>query len=225
MTSPCVRALIFDFDGTIADTFLLRLKSWKDAFKKFGIATRELELESHLYNGLDDEALAQAVCGKEFAERWQGIANYRDVLRRSYANEIKLFPDVNSAISELYASGYELGLCSGTPHNIMEAVLSKETVLQYFTVIQGGDDVPFKKPDSRVLESVLTILAIRPCHAVFIGDTPTDEAMAESVGTIFLGVRREGMPVFFRTNLILDSLKKLTSEYLEAVSSKRNKRG
>jgi len=173
-----IKALIYDFDGTLADTFSLHLKAYKFALSKFGINATRNEIIDGCFNKLDKEA------AKNF-----GISNttlfskyYREGLLLAFKT-IKLYPNVVSTLSKLKNSGFLLGIATSRDRDEMKKALKILKIEKYFDSIITHDEVKKKKPHPEIFLTVCKELGVKPNEVVIIGDAETDLIAANSMKT------------------------------------------
>ncbi|HEX8757515.1 MAG TPA: HAD-IA family hydrolase [Steroidobacteraceae bacterium] len=194
-----IEALIFDVDGTLADTEEAHRRSFNDAFRAHGLDfcwSRELYGE-----------LLQVTGGKErlaaFFDRTRLTESRRERLRdlipllhatktsfyreRIESGRVGLRPGVRRLMSEARAAGVRLAIASTTsPENVtalLEGALGYEAVAE-FSVIATGDAVPRKKPAPDIYLLALSRLGITARCAVAFEDSAMGVAAAKAAGLL-----------------------------------------
>jgi phosphoglycolate phosphatase len=180
------KAVVFDLDGTLADTVADIAAALNDA-----LATRSY--------GPVDEGDARLMIGKgpkilvERALRHLGIypastlvATLTEEFVRCYARQgnglSSLFDSVAECLDDLSARGIPIGVCSNKPHEFCVSLLSDLGVVKQFDAIQGSSgDLP-KKPDPTLLHRALEKLGVAPENALYVGDSETDVRTARAAG-------------------------------------------
>lgn len=177
------RAVLFDFDLTLADSTMGVVECVNYALAKIGfpLAEREaieatigLTLPATLarLTGTTDQVLAT-----NFASHFVQRADLRMVDLTS------LFPDVPRVIQELRKAEIKTGIVSTKYRHRIHAILTRERLNSAFDVIVGGEDVLRHKPDPEGIRHALTRMGISARNAVYVGDHPVD-AMAASAAAI-----------------------------------------
>lgn len=92
------------------------------------------------------------------------------------------YPGVRAALERLRASKRHLAVCTNKPAHLAEIVLARLDLAHFFTRILGGDSLPYRKPDPRVLQTLLDGYAVMQRDALMVGDSEVDAAAAEGAG-------------------------------------------
>lgn len=192
-----IEALIFDVDGTLADTEEAHRQAFNDAFRAHG-------LEFWWSRGLYRELL-QVTGGKErlaaFFDRIRPPPSERErlsgLIPRLHATKtafylesmkmgrVPLRPGVRRLMDEGRAAGVRLAIASTTsPDNVsalLEGALGDDALAE-FSVVATGDVVPRKKPAPDVYLLALGHLGIAPHRAVAFEDSAIGVAAAKAAG-------------------------------------------
>lgn len=179
-----LRAVVFDLDGTLADTapdiraaangVLAALGatplSLEETVRFIGNGAPAFVARMRAARGLpetDEPALLEAFLA--------GYENSHDLTR--------LYPGVPQALLALKDEGILLGICTNKPESPARALLDHLGLSQSFEVVIGGDSLPVRKPDPAPLRAVLAALDAE--EALFVGDSEVDEATARGAGVAF----------------------------------------
>lgn len=185
MKKPCV---VFDLDGTLADTSGDLLAAANHCFRALGLG-------DVLEHGRDsDVALrgGRAMLTRGF-ERvgWDDmdeIDRQYPVLLAAYEknidNETVLYPGAMAAVEELKQRGYAVSICTNKPEGLARLLLTNLGVLSTFDILIGADSLPTRKPDVAPLWA-----AVDPCNGdrertALIGDSITDHKTARAAGIL-----------------------------------------
>lgn len=98
-----------------------------------------------------------------------------------------MLPGSADAVRRLRDSGLRLGIVSQKLRYRVEEVLQRESLLDDFDIVLGGDDIPAFKPDPRGLTMAVEALHA-PGSAIFVGDTTIDAETARRAGLPFVAV-------------------------------------
>lgn len=184
--------LVFDLDGTLADTADDLIRTLNLLLERDGHAPLPAAAARSLV-GAGGRALIQrgyAVNGAALAaERLERL--FRDFLasyRERIADETRLFPGAATALERFAEAGYRLAVCTNKPEDLSALLLEKLGVADRFAAICGRETFPFSKPDPRAL--TLTIEKARGDlgRAVMIGDSKTDIDTARGAGVPVVAV-------------------------------------
>jgi phosphoglycolate phosphatase len=96
------------------------------------------------------------------------------------------FPGAGAALRALRSAGIPLAICTNKPARITADILSSLGLAQHFARVIGGDSLPYRKPDPRVLHAVLEAFAASPQDSLLVGDSEVDAATAQAAGVPFV---------------------------------------
>ncbi len=156
-----MRAIIFDFDGVIADTEPLHFAGLRRTLAEIGITLTEAEYYAE-YLGFDDRGCfiaALTANGRPVAEP---LLN--DLMRRkaeAYLDSVKdhlvIFPGVQEFVREA-AAAYPLAVASGALRHEIEFILEQAGLRKEFRHITSAEDVTRGKPDPQPFLHALAAL-------------------------------------------------------------------
>lgn len=190
-----IRAVIFDVDGTLAETEEAHRTAFNEMFSHFGL---DWTWDCDLYR-----ELLKVTGGKErmrhYAERKglsaealqpQTIADMHAVKTECYvalvaAGQCPLRVGVEKAIRHASEQGVRLAIATTTSHANVDALLTATLGPEgkdMFEVIAAGDDVPRKKPAPDVYHLALKRLGLAPSECVAIEDSANGVAAARAAG-------------------------------------------
>ncbi len=190
------RAVLFDFDGVIADTENHPIAAWQRTLMALGwqvsdeVAARSAEVDDRQF--LRELFAAQEIEGGDV----EGWVRKKQVLTiRLLQDAPRVYPGVIELVSALRGESL-LAVVSGTWRENVETVLAAASLTGAFELIIGKEDVGSVKPDPEAYLLALRRLGIAPKKAMAIEDSPTGVASARAAGIpcIALGHRREFGP-------------------------------
>lgn len=183
MTPPA--AVVFDFDGVLADTERLHLRAFQAAFRERGWALGESDYFSR-YLGFDDRDLVRAFAIDARHPLNPGDADEVVAAKsRAYEAEIAqasvVFPGAAAAVARLGAR-YRLAIASGSLHAEIVRVLEPAGLTPAFQAIVGADHVEQAKPAPDLYLEALARLDVPAARAVAIEDSRWGLAAARAAG-------------------------------------------
>ncbi|UXA70476.1 HAD hydrolase-like protein [Xanthomonas prunicola] len=172
--------IIFDFDGTLADSFGFFLSTQRLLAARHGFRAAE-EHEVDAARRLSTRALLK----RSGLPTWRVPLVAADVIRlMRAAPPAALFPGIAQTLSALHAGGTRLAVVSSNSvENVQRALGAK--VSATFAVIEGGAHLLGKQ---RALRRVLRATAHPAAQAVYVGDQVADWEAAQIVGVPFAAV-------------------------------------
>jgi beta-phosphoglucomutase len=145
-----LRAIIFDFDGVIANSEPLHLRSFQDVLAAEGIALAEREYYAR-YLGFDDVGVFERISA-ERGGRWTPEHIDTLVARKAQRMEVLerdvsiLFPGAADAVRRARAE-VPIAIASGALGAEIRRVLERESLIDCFAAIVSADDTAASKPD------------------------------------------------------------------------------
>lgn len=192
-----LRAIIFDVDGTLADTEEVHRLAFNYVFDEFGLDwvwTPKLYQELLTISGGRERITA---FGKELRRRFTSSEAFDDFVRslheaktRKYAamlteGEVPLRPGIRRLIDEARAAGLVLAIATSSAYSNVRTLLDNNLPpgwRDWFSAVATCDTVTDKKPSPAVYEAVLAQLAIPRDAIVALEDTPNGLAAATRAG-------------------------------------------
>ena len=176
-----IRGIMFDLDGTLADTIPLCVKSYKCAFEQLsGHPYTEEEVVAHF--GATEEGIFQKV----LPDQWQeGVQLYYDIYKEMQDECSKPFPGIETALQLLQEHGVVLAVVTGRGlYNTMRT-LDYLGLSKYFDIVEVGDAQKVVKLQR--IQGILRQWGISPEEAAYVGDTDYDMRESLAAGVLPLG--------------------------------------
>lgn len=220
---PCdfsmIRTALFDFDGTLADSFAAITASTNYVRASYGLpALSEAAVRGHVGHGLTNlmETLAPN------APTDEAVARYREHHQTVMISETRLMPGVAETIPELARRGLRLGVCSNKRVEFTRKLVQALGFGPYFTCVLGPEDVNNRpKPDPAMLLEGLRRLAGSPSEAVYVGDMDVDVQTAKAAGIPVWLVLGGALDAASAVNVGADKVLTTFSELLELLPEVR----
>jgi phosphoglycolate phosphatase len=184
--------LIFDLDGTLADTAGDLISTLNVLLRREGFPT----LAPSAARGLVG-AGARALIERGFALNGAPLAPERvDPLVQDFlahyeahiADESALFPGARAALDRFSAAGFRLAVCTNKPERLARLLLEKLDAAEPFAAICGRGTFPMHKPDPRTLMLTIEAAGGDPRRALMVGDSKTDIDTAKNAGAPVVAV-------------------------------------
>jgi phosphoglycolate phosphatase len=183
-----IKTVIFDFDYTIADSSVGSIECINHALAGVGLpAESPPRIRSTI--GLSLNVILEELTGRQSPEV---IAEFLRLFMQR-ANEIMadktlVYSSVPTVIGALIDKGLHLGLVSTKFRYRIQTILRRDSLLEPFDVIVGGEDVTRHKPDPEGLLLAIEKLGTSLQSSVYVGDSVTDAETARRAGVSFVAV-------------------------------------
>lgn len=173
------RAVLFDFDGTLVDSYPAIAASVNHVRSRRGMLPLSVD-EVKRYVGRGPEyLLANTVPGGVVAE---DLPAYR-AHHPQIMNELtELLPEAADTLSRLSRAGLPLGLCSNKPRIFSQKLLEYLQIARYFQVVLGPEDVARLKPAPDMVRLAVERLRLQPHDVLYVGDMTVDIETARQSG-------------------------------------------
>jgi len=186
MTANITRAprpVLFDLDGTLADTIPLLLASMQASYAAVGGAVPEerawlrgmgMPLRSQ-FNHFEqnDTPRVEAL-----------IAVYREWQAQNLANFVTEYGGIRELLAELTSRGHPVGVVTGKGDWMARLTLQHVDLLAQFTVLVGAEATTRHKPDPDPLLVGAERLGVAASGTIYLGDAPNDILAARAAGMI-----------------------------------------
>ena len=179
--------LIWDWDGTLADSAGQIVSTMQQAIAALGLPPREDHQISELIGLGFSDSLSLLFPQMNPATVVQLMREYRE-RAPSTAYAAPLFAGAADGLAALHGAGYRLAVATGKPRIGLQRSLAAHAQLAPLFLTTRCADETANKPDPLMLREILAETGVAPERALMIGDTEYDVAMARSIGVPALGV-------------------------------------
>ncbi|WP_299079942.1 HAD-IA family hydrolase [uncultured Ruegeria sp.] len=181
-----MRTVIFDLDGTLADTSGDLLAAANHCFRHMGhgdVLVHGQDAGVALRGGRMMLTHGLKRVGA-FQERT--VLDYYPMLLKAYSEAIDthttFYPGALQAVDLLKRAGYGVGICTNKPEALAELLLTRMGVRDRFASLVGADTLTVRKPDPEPLREAARRAGGDPELCVLIGDSDTDRNTARAAG-------------------------------------------
>lgn len=180
---PCV---IFDLDGTLADTSLDLLAAANRCFEEMGEDVRlggDADRMVALRGGrrMLTEGLTRA--GRMDEAR---VMQWYPRLLEAYAETLDvhtaLYPGAVASVEALRGAGYAVGIATNKPEGLAEELLARLGVRDLFGSMIGADTLPVRKPDPAHFWAAVDGCGGAREASLLVGDSDTDRKTSAAAG-------------------------------------------
>ena len=214
-----LRAIVFDFDGVIANSEPLHFSAFRDVLHEEGVVLTGADYYTR-YLGYDDVGVFEAVGAAHGGWTRERVADL--VARKAVRLEALerggsiLFPGAADAIRRASAA-MPIAIASGAIGVEIRRVLQRERLMDCFTAIVAAEDAPVNKPAPDPYLRAVALLAgacggrLAPADCVAIEDSRwgLESARAAGLRTVAVTQTYEASALAGAADLIIDSLDSL----------------
>ena len=181
LTQKPLRAVLFDWDGTLLDSFRADTNAYLQMFRALGVSWDPNRLAQHYSPDWHNVYRAAKLPQESWAEADR-------LWRRFYRAERPLLQTGARRVVQALAARYRLGLVSSGSSWRVRSQIRALGLQPFFAVSIFGDHVPHRKPHPLQLQLAIRQLGQEPASCVYIGDAPEDVKMARRAGVAVVGI-------------------------------------
>lgn len=185
-----MKAIIFDFDGTLADSGDCGLLATQQAFKEFGLAIPSKE-QIDYYMGIPIEQSFHEMTNQTLNEEQfkQLLHNFRQAYKQFEEQTISAFPSIDEVLNKLKQQGLLLFVVSSKKTDVLYRNLKKLELDHFFTDWIGSDQVDHYKPHLDGILKIVTRYSLNVTDCVMVGDATFDIQMGKAAGCKTVAVK------------------------------------
>ncbi|MBQ8146187.1 MAG: HAD family hydrolase [Clostridia bacterium] len=215
--------LIFDLDGTLADTMDDLKTAVNATLTRLGYETRtKFELLNFINNGsreLIRRSLPTAVQTEDFIID-SAHNMFFEEYEKCFCEKTRAYPGIYDALVQLKQKKFKLGVLSNKPDPFVRVIVSTLFGENTFDFVMGKSDFPHK-PDPSSALFVAKEMGVKPQKCIFVGDSDIDMFTAENADMRSIGVqwgyRSTDLLLSAGANYIAESPTEMIEHALECV--------
>ncbi|MDB4950305.1 MAG: Inorganic pyrophospatase PpaX [Gemmatimonadetes bacterium] len=176
-----IRAVLYDFDGTLADSTELIMRCYRHTMREHlgdvppddvWLAGFGMTLESQI-----------ARFARSDVEAVEMLDTYRAYQRIHHDDLLRPFPGAAETVAELERRGVPMAIVTSKHRHATLQGMHLCGIVEHFDVIVTPEDVTHAKPHPEPVLKALEMLGVAPHEALFIGDSPHDMVAGRAAGT------------------------------------------
>jgi phosphoglycolate phosphatase len=182
------KAVLFDFDYTLADSSSAVVDCCNGALAHMGLRQAAPD-DIRRTIGLSIPDTLARLAGEEHRHReLEFRTHWRKRSDVIMVEQTYLYDEAHTAVAALRKHGMAAGIVSTKWRQRIVDVLERESLIDGFSVIVGGDNVAEHKPDPEGLLAAAKSLGAAPEEVIYVGDSTTDAQAARRAGMRFVAV-------------------------------------
>lgn len=183
------RTVIFDLDGTLADTSGDLIAAANACFRGLGhgdMLTEQADAGTALRGGRAMLTLGFRRLGVPEADLPAHVDPQYKTLLDHYARALdvhtRFYPGALAAVETLRQDGFAVAICTNKPEGLAESLMQRLGARPLFDALIGADTLPTRKPDVAPFHAAVDRAGGARDRAIMIGDTITDHNTARAAG-------------------------------------------
>ena len=184
-SSPRPLALLFDLDGTLADSVALIVGAFRHAFS---IHQTGVPRDEQWIAGMGTPLLGQIrklVGDEAMVEPW--LATYREYQQENHDRMLREFDGARETLELLHGRGHPTALVTSKSNEGAYRAMELLGFGPYLDEMVGLDSCEHHKPEPEPVLLALDRLGYTPQEAIFVGDSPHDMAAGNAAGVTTVG--------------------------------------
>ena len=221
--------ILFDLDGTLADTAPDLMKAHNHVMKKFGYETRDVDEIRNLAGRGAAVMIGRSIwksARKEISKindekiKKEMTEEFIDFYKKNIVVDSKLIKGVYDFLNWAKKNNISMGVCTNKQEKLAIDFLKKIKIYDYFEYVAGGNSFDFCKPDPRHITNMIEIMGGSISKTIMIGDSENDADAAKSAGVPMIlledGYTEKRVEQIHHDHLIKDfiGLEKIVSNYI-----------
>jgi phosphoglycolate phosphatase/pyrophosphatase PpaX len=181
-----IKAIIFDFDGTLADTLPICFYAFKYVFKEFDNRDISQEEIVGMFGPCEKGIILKNLLS---SDKEKAIEMYYEKYFENHKQLVKKNNEIEDLLKSIKEKGIKLGIVTGKGRRSLDISLKALEMETLFDVIITSEDVENPKPDPEGIIKALNILNVKNDDALFIGDSEADIVAGLKANVYTIGVQ------------------------------------
>jgi len=181
------RALLFDLDGTLAETDSLHLPTWVDTLAPYGVQVDE-ELYRDRISGRNTAEIVRELLPDLADEEGRSIGDAKEASFRERASGLEPLPGLIDFIKRRKERGMRIALVTNAPEENVKAILLALELGDSFDTIVLADEVEAVKPDPAPYRAALKETAVPAEEALAFEDSVSGISSSVAAGIPTVGI-------------------------------------
>jgi len=188
-----ISALLFDLDGTLAETDSLHLPTWVDVLEPYGVRV-DKEFYKEEISGRSTAEIVRALLPDLSDEEVRSIGEAKEANFRERAAELEPVPGLIDFVEQGRERGMEIALVTNAPKENVEAILLALELRSFFDTVVLADEVGAVKPDPAPYLAALKKTGVPAAEALAFEDSVSGVSSSVAAGIPTVGITSSQAP-------------------------------
>lgn len=194
MVKVVLKAILFDLDGTLANTDPLHCEVFRQLLEPYGLAIDEAFYQTRI-SGRTNQALLRDLFPDWSEDQVEAFAEHKEAQFRAIAQDkLQPLPGIVALLDRLDVLGIRRAVVTNAPRINAEFMLEAIALSDRFETLVLGQELPRAKPDPLPYQEALRRLAIAPEDALVFEDSATGIRAGLAAGITTIGVASTHAP-------------------------------
>jgi HAD superfamily hydrolase (TIGR01509 family) len=187
------RALLFDLDGTLADTDSLHLPTWVDVLEPYGVRVDE-EFYRENISGRNTSQIVRDLLPELSDEENRSVGDAKEARFRERATELEPLPGLVDFVERGRERGMRVALVTNAPEENVEVIMLALGLRDLFDTVVLADEVEAVKPDPAPYTAALKKLGVPAEEALAFEDSVSGISSSVAAGIATVGIASSRKP-------------------------------
>lgn len=188
-----LKAILYDLDGTIADTDPIHFIAWQDCLKGYGIQIDETIFQQQMSGSTNPRLIAKFLPQLSAAEG-EALAERKEARFRSLAKHLLLTSGLKDLINWAKERQLKQAVVTNAPRKNAQFMLRALSLDHTFDRVILAEDVGIGKPDPAPYTYALKEFGLEPDQAIAFEDSPLGIQSATAAGILTIGIASTQTP-------------------------------
>ena len=209
--------ILFDLDGTLADTAPDLMKAHNHVMNKFGYSSKNMDEIRNLVGRGAAVMIGRSIWGsarKELSKisdekiKQDMTKEFIKFYENNLVVETQLLKGVENFLYWAKSNNISMGVCTNKQEHLAIELLKKINIYDFFEYVAGGNTFDYCKPDPRHITNMVEIMGGDIRKTIMIGDSENDADAAKSAGVPMIlvedGYTEKKIDQIYHNHLIKD---------------------
>ena len=187
------RALLFDLDGTLAETDSLHLPTWVDALEPYGVEVDEAFYRDEI-SGRSTAEIVRELLPELTDEQGRSIGDAKEASFRERASELEPLPGLVDFVERGRKRGMRIALVTNAPEENVKMILLALKLRDFFDTVVLADEVEAVKPDPAPYRAALEKTGVPAEEALAFEDSISGISSSVAAGIPTVGIASSQEP-------------------------------
>lgn len=184
-------AVLFDIDGTLADSNYAHVDAWWRAFRAVGESVDAWRI--HRAIGMDSGRLLEELLPDASDEVRDTAKQFHTAYYSEHMPQLRLLPGARELLEAVADAGHAVVLATSAPESELSVLRELLDASAWVTAETSSEDVEQAKPDPGIIQVALDKVGVAADRAVMVGDAMWDVESSGKVGLPCVGVMTGGI--------------------------------
>ncbi|MCM3521042.1 MULTISPECIES: HAD family hydrolase [unclassified Curtobacterium] len=184
-------AVLFDIDGTLADSNYAHVDAWWRAFRAAGESVDAWRI--HRAIGMDSRRLLEELLPDASDEVRDTAKQFHTAYYSEHMPQLRLLPGARELLEAVADAGHAVVLATSAPESELSVLRELLDASAWVTAETSSEDVEQAKPDPGIIQVALDKVGVAADRAVMVGDAMWDVESSGKVGLPCVGVMTGGI--------------------------------